>query len=86
MLRVALLIIFFFVIARAFWRLLDGVVEGISRASNPGGQVPSRGVQMVRDPVCGTFLVPDKALTLVDGHQRLYFCSDACRDAYRKRA
>jgi YHS domain-containing protein len=86
MLRVALVIIFIFVVARAFWRLLDGVVEGISRASHPGGQVPQRGVQMVRDPVCGTFVLPENALTLVDGRSRVYFCSDACRDKYRRTA
>ena len=42
-----------------------------------------RGVQMVRDPVCGTFVVPDRAVTLVDGRARVFFCSDACRDKYR---
>ena len=43
------------------------------------------GVQMVRDPVCGTFVLPDRAVTFVDGRTHLFFCSDACRDAYRKR-
>jgi YHS domain-containing protein len=85
MLRVALFIIFFFVVARAFWRLFDGIVDGIARASQPEGDVPRRGVQMVRDPVCGTFVLPDTAVTLVDGRSRVYFCSDACRDAFRKR-
>jgi len=36
----------------------------------------------VRDPVCGTFVVPDRALMLSVGRQQLYFCSPACRDAY----
>ena len=40
---------------------------------------------MVRDPVCGTFVLPASAVTLVDGRARLYFCSDACRDKYRAR-
>jgi YHS domain-containing protein len=85
MLRVALFVIFVFVIARAFWRLMGGIVDGISGASGGGGRTPQRGVHMVRDPVCGTFVVPDNALTLVDGRERVYFCSDACRDTYRKR-
>src|SRR5947208_16621694 len=86
MLRIALVVIFVFVIARAFWRLLDGIIDGISRASGSGpAAAAERGVQMVRDPVCGTFVVPDTALTLTDGRSRLYFCSDACRDEYRKR-
>jgi YHS domain-containing protein len=38
---------------------------------------------MVRDPVCGTFVLPDHALTIVDGRSRVFFCSGACRDKYR---
>jgi YHS domain-containing protein len=40
---------------------------------------------MVRDPVCGTFVVPDRAVMLVEGAQRVHFCSDKCRDQYRAR-
>jgi len=39
----------------------------------------------VRDPVCGTFVLPDHALPLVDGRARLFFCSDACRAKYQAR-
>jgi len=38
---------------------------------------------MVRDPVCGTFVLPDHALMVSDGRARVFFCSDACRDKYR---
>jgi YHS domain-containing protein len=40
-------------------------------------------VQMVRDPVCGTFLVPSRALTFTDRGVVRYFCSEACRQAYQ---
>jgi YHS domain-containing protein len=40
---------------------------------------------MVRDPVCGTFVLPDRALAISDARQRVYFCSEACRDTYRAR-
>src|SRR5262249_6869261 len=63
LLRLALFVILAFFVARAFWRLLDGIVEGASRGSR-GSQVPQRGVQMFRDPVCGTFVVADRAVTL----------------------
>jgi len=84
LLRLALFVILAFFVARALWRLLDGIVEGASRGSR-GSQVPQRGVQMVRDPVCGTFVVADRAVTLAEGRGRVYFCSDACRDKYRAR-
>jgi YHS domain-containing protein len=41
---------------------------------------------MVRDPICGTFVVPERAVALsAGGGQRLYFCSTECRDKYRSR-
>jgi YHS domain-containing protein len=84
MARFVLLLILTVVVARAFWRVVDGVVEGL--AGRPGSTgVPDRGVQMVRDPVCGTFVVPDRAVTITVGRQRLYFCSDSCCDKYRAR-
>jgi YHS domain-containing protein len=59
----------------------------------PGGEQPrgrrgaaaSEPVQMARDPVCGTFVVPERAVSIPDGRSRMYFCSEKCRDAYRAR-
>ena len=82
-----LLMVLAMVVARAAWRVLGGVTEGLSgRASGSrGGNVPARGVQMVRDPVCGTYVVPDRAVALSDGSSRVFFCSANCRDKYRAR-
>ena len=84
MARFVLLLILFVVVARVFWRVVDGVVEGLTGRPGSTG-VPGRGVQMVRDPVCGTFVVPDRSVTLTVGRERLYFCSDSCCDKYRAR-
>jgi YHS domain-containing protein len=84
MLRLLLFIVFAIVIARAFWRMFDGIVEGAGGGRAKRG-VPDRSVAMVRDPVCGTFVLPDGAVTLVRGDERLHFCSHACRDTYRAR-
>ena len=80
--RLVLFIVLGVFVARAFWRFVDGIIAGV-RGSAPSGQVPSRGVQMVRDPVCGTFVLPEHARVLADGRTRVFFCSDACRDKYR---
>jgi YHS domain-containing protein len=85
MLRLLLFIILAVFVARAFWRMFDGIVEGASGGRDKTG-VPNRGVAMVRDPVCGTFVVPERAIVLVDGRERLHFCSDGCRDQYRARS
>ena len=38
---------------------------------------------MARDPVCGTFVVPERAVAMTVAGQQVFFCSDACRDRYR---
>jgi YHS domain-containing protein len=83
MLRLLLLLVLIVLLARGFWRMVDGIVEGLTGRASTG--VPGRGVQMVRDPVCGTFVLPERALTLSDGRQRIFFCSATCRDKYRAR-
>ena len=84
MVRVALLYVLILFIARAFWLLVDGIIKGASGHPSSTG-VPQRGVQMVRDPVCGTFVVPDRAVMITDGRRQLFFCSTGCRDKYRAR-
>jgi uncharacterized protein len=76
-------VILLMVLSRAFWKLVGGVVTGMKAKPQPPR--PERGIQMVRDPVCGTFVVPDRAVVLADGRQQLYFCSTTCRDRYRAR-
>jgi YHS domain-containing protein len=80
--RVILLLVLVIILARLFWRVVDGVIEGLTGQPR-STRTPARSVPMVRDPVCGTFVVPDRAVTLTVGRQHLYFCSDACREKYR---
>jgi YHS domain-containing protein len=71
------------VIVRAVWRLLAGVFQGLhgleSHANGP------KALPLVQDPVCGTFVVPSRALTLGRGDSVLYFCSERCLTKYRSR-
>ena len=85
MLRLVFFAILLIFVARALRSLWGGIVEGLNQPAKGNGGVPARGVHMVRDPVCGTFVVPERALSLTVGRELLYFCSAACRDAYRTR-
>jgi YHS domain-containing protein len=91
MLRFALLAILIPLLARMFWRAVDHFIAGVTgqtaQPRHPASRppAPSQGVHMVRDPVCGTFVLPERAVTLLDGRSRVFFCSDACRDKYRAR-
>ena len=85
MARFILLAILFIIISRMFWRLVDSFIEGVTGQPRHAGRAsaPPHGVPMARDPICGTFVVPERAVALVNGRTRLYFCSEACRDKYR---
>jgi hypothetical protein len=76
MLRLLLLVVLFIVVARVFWRVVDNVIEAASGRPPGGSSTPQR---------CGTFVLPERALSLADGGVRVYFCSEACRDEYRSR-
>ena len=82
MFRIVLFVILSVFVARAFWRMLDGIIEGYSGRSSRSN-VLNRGVQMARDPVCGTYVVPDRAVAITDGRRQVFFCSAVCRDKYR---
>jgi YHS domain-containing protein len=73
---VRLLLLYF--IIRAVSRLVRGIAEGMRV---PQVQPPSA-VPLARDPVCGTFVVPSRALTIGSGAQTRFFCSEKCRRAY----
>src|SRR5262245_6403642 len=85
MVRALLELILIIVVARSFWRVVGGILEGLGvrPPAVPQAGASDRAVSMVRDPVCGTFVIPDRAVALNDGRQRLFFCSTACRDKYR---
>jgi YHS domain-containing protein len=69
------------IIIRLLWRLAAGILEGLRSRD----AVPERGVTMVRDPVCGTFVVRNRALTGGQGDRVHYFCSETCRKAFEAR-
>lgn len=85
MLRIILITLLIIFLVRALWRVFEGVIEGVTGQPMSGSRPPARGVQMVRDPVCGTFILPERAVRLVEGGRDVHFCSTGCRDKYRAR-
>jgi len=84
MARLILFVVLAIIVARAFWRFVDGITQGLRGGRR--GSVPQRGVAMARDPVCGTFVVPDHTLSLPARDGRVFFCSAACRDRYQRQS
>ena len=81
MIRFILIAILLLLVARAFWRLMDGVIEAAGGTRRSKGRPPS--VKLVRDPVCGTYVAPGTALSLTSGGSTHYFCSERCRQTFQ---
>ena len=83
LLRPLLVLILFWVIAKLFWRFIEGVVRGASMpppgAARRGTPVP---VKMQPCPVCGTYVVPGKAISTTKSGAPVHFCSEKCRSEY----
>ena len=84
MIKFILLAIVLLLLARAFWRLIDGIME--AAGGTPKRRPASRAVKLVRDPVCGTYVTPRDSLSLASRGATHYFCSDQCREQFRKSA
>jgi YHS domain-containing protein len=72
-------------VLRAAGKLWGGIQAGLKPPTGARRDVAARGVHMVRDPIFGTFVVPERAVSLTVGADVVYFCSATCRDAYRAR-
>jgi hypothetical protein len=70
-------------VARAIWRLVSGILRGLQDSASVGsGANPP--LALSRDPICGTYVVPGRALALRDGPLVRYFCSERCREQYAR--
>jgi len=88
MARFLLLLALFVVIARVFWRFIDAMVRGASGSATPGGARrtgTASAVKMSQCPVCGTYVVPGKAISLVSNGAPVYFDTEKCRAEFQSR-
>ena len=91
MARFLLLMVLFMVIARTFWSFIDAILRGAASrppfdpqsGRRPNG--PPASVKMQQCPVCGTYVVPGKAISIVSGGQPVYFDSEKCRAEFQSR-
>lgn len=66
-------------VIRVIWGFLSGFRQTTSGHAHSR---PKKNVALVRDPVCGTYLEPSRALTTRAGTKVHYFCSEDCRQAF----
>ncbi|WP_198543879.1 YHS domain-containing protein [Petroclostridium xylanilyticum] len=65
---------------------------GYSHGGDHGSHYPpntnqsnTQTMDMVKDPVCGMYINPNTAIHEVINGKTYYFCSEACRNEFRKR-
>ncbi len=75
-------IIVLLLVIRAAWRMVGSMIKVSAGTRRTDASGEPRAVKLVRDPVCGTYVSPDSAIS--DGKH--YFCSEKCRDEYRSHA
>jgi YHS domain-containing protein len=87
MLGWALRLILILIVVRLVWRFVAGVFEGLrqpAQVSRGGHAGRATAVPLARDPVCGTYVVRERALTSGSGSEQQFFCSDRCRDEWQR--
>lgn len=68
------------------WWLMRRLSNSVAAAdATRRSVVPRFEGAMVRDRICRTFLPKHRALTVREGDEEHFFCSDACRSAYLAR-
>ena len=85
MTRVLLILALVSVLAWAFWRFTDGIIEAFGGTTRQRSQRAAT-TKLVRDPFCSTWVPPAKIVALRPSHEIHYFCSVECREAFRKSA
>ena len=84
MFRLIIWAVLLIVIGRIVWRFMYAIFDGAGMLKGPSQREPAA-VKLVRDPICGVFVVPGKALTSGSGTATRYFCSEKCRDQWGRR-
>ena len=74
-------IIILLLVLRLVWTFVRGLLEGIGVRQPP----QAASTRLVRDPVCGVFVVPSRALAARAGSETAYFCSEKCRSEWSRR-
>lgn len=76
-------LLFAALIARLIWKVVGGALSGGPDARARGAK---SGVALVRDPVCGTYVEPSRAIRIRAGGTTHYFCSKECQRSFVKTA
>jgi YHS domain-containing protein len=79
-----LLPLFVFALLRSFLRSFFQTKKDVARpAPEQARPTVFAGGELIKDPVCGTYVSAGASITRTVNGQLLHFCSKECRDKYR---
>jgi len=81
-LRALLELIVLLLVVRAVWRAIGSMIAISGGVRRSTASREPQAVKLVRDPVCGTYVSPQTAIS--DGKH--YFCSERCRNDFQSGA
>ena len=64
------------------YKLLRHLLKSSTRPQEPDEQLDKYTAELVRDPQCGTYILPAQGTPARLGHELHYFCSERCRDQF----
>ena len=88
-------ILLLFMLIRALMLIVGGLIRGLigaaqvpgeARQETGGGSVARSHGTLVQDPICGTYVLQDRALAMKTAGGTAFFCSERCRSAYDAQA
>jgi YHS domain-containing protein len=77
---------FLFFAAAVFflWKMFQGDANKRKQETKKEHEILIAKGEMVKDPVCGSYVSLDNSVQARDGDKILHFCSYECRDKYLK--
>ena len=64
------------------YNLLRHLLKGSKKSQQPNERLDKYTAELVRDPQCGTYILPAQGSMVRLGGKRYHFCSERCRDLY----
>ncbi len=64
------------------YRILKPWVVSLLKPSEDSSVASSEDTELIRDPHCGTYFLRQRGVEARINGQKVYFCSEECRDKY----
>jgi YHS domain-containing protein len=78
MLRLAIFVLLVIVV----YKLLGGLIKGVSVSSRQEVPANQSTAELIQDPQCGAYILPAQGVDARVAGNTYHFCSESCRDQF----